>query len=92
MAHFYGTLSNNEAKPVTRTGSPKTGITAEVMTKHGRIRVDLWLGPVVPGGVCVDRYQITLLEHPTTDTGNRRVLARGTLGKDMWTESQGGDA
>lgn len=93
MAYFYGTLSNGDSKPVTRTGSIASGgLETEVMTRRGRIRVELWLGPETPGGPLVDRFKVTLLEHPENDRGDRRVLAMGTLGASMWSSPKGGDA
>jgi hypothetical protein len=74
MSHFFGTLSNlGSTNRVTRTGSMKTGLRAEVMTYSARIIVRVW---TIDG---VDHYDVILAPHPLQDDGRRTALACGVL-------------
>lgn len=74
MAHFYGKLfgKGKETSVSTRTGTPNSGMSAEVMGWNGRIEVHIgnYNGQ--------DHYTIYLLNHPNQPEFNK-LLARGVL-------------
>lgn len=72
MAHFYGKVYGKGPNAVTRTGTPNSGMSAEVMGWKGRIEVHIqnYMGQ--------DYYTVYLLNHPYQPQFNK-VLARGVL-------------
>ena len=74
MAHFYGKLTGKgkETSFSRRTGTPNSGMLAEVMGHKGRIEVHIYNS----GGE--DYFVVHLLNHPD-QPAFVKVLARGVL-------------
>ena len=74
MAHFYGKLygKGKETSVSTHTGTPNSGMSAEVMGWKGRIEVH------IHNSVGQDYYTVYLLNHPD-QPAFVKVLARGVL-------------
>lgn len=72
MAHFYGILQGKGLNSVTRTGTPNSGMHAEVMGYKGRIETHIY------NSAGEDHFVVYLLNHPDQPEFNK-VLARGVL-------------
>jgi len=84
MSHFYGKLVGKDKEPQIITGTPDSGIFAEVMGAKGKIYIHVHN----VGGV--DYFQV-FLENSDLDSNTKKtseILARGVL-DSTWTVSGG---
>ena len=81
MAHFYGKLygKGKETSVSTRTGTPNSGMSAEVMGWKGRIEVH------IHNSAGQDYYTVYLLNHPDQPEFGK-VLVSGVLNTDFHKE------
>ena len=80
MAHFYGKLYGKGPNTVTRTGTPNSGMSAEVMGWKGRIEVH------IHNSVGQDYYTVYLLNHPDQPEFSK-CIASGVLDTTSKEES-----
>ena len=77
MSHFYARIPTSGRKTMpTARGHKSTGISADVMSYDGRIRVNMWHDPDTDS----DMFEVEMLPHPATDTGDIATLATGKVG------------
>jgi len=77
MSHFYARISTSGRKTMpTARGHKSTGISAEAMSYDGRIRVNMWHDPDTDS----DMFEVEMLSHPQTDTGDIARLISGRVG------------
>ena len=77
MSHFYARIPQSGRKTMpTARGHKSTGISAEAMSYDGRIRVNMYHDD--DSGE--DWFEVEMLPHPATDTGDIATLATGKVG------------
>ena len=77
MSHFYARIPTSGRKTMpTARGHKSTGISTDVMSYDGRIRVNMWYDPDTDS----DMFEVEMLPHPATDTGDIATLATGKVG------------
>jgi len=80
MAHFYGLIQGKGLNSVTRTGTPNSGMSAEVMGWKGRIEVH------IHNSGDQDYYTVYLLNHPDQPEFSK-CIASGVLDTTSKEES-----
>ena len=80
MAHFYGLIQGKGLNSVTRTGTPNSGMSAEVMGWKGRIEVH------IHNSAGQDYYTVYLLNHPDQPEFSK-CIASGVLDTTSKEES-----
>ena len=77
MSHFYARIPQSGRKTMpTARGHKSTGISADVMSYDGRIRVNMWHDPDTDS----DMFEVAMLSHPATDNGDIAHLVSGRVG------------
>ena len=77
MSHFYARIPQPGRKTMpTARGHKSTGISTDVMSYDGRIRVNMWHDPDTDS----DMFEVEMLPHPATDTGDISHLVSGRVG------------
>jgi hypothetical protein len=77
MSHFYARIPQSGRKTMpTARGHKSTGISAEAMSYNGRIRVNMYHDD--DSGE--DWFEVEMLSHPETDTGDIAHLVSGRVG------------
>ena len=77
MSHFYARIPQSGRKTMpTARGHKSTGISAEAMSYNGRIRVNMYHDD--DSGE--DWFEVEMLSHPATGTGDIATLATGKVG------------